>query len=253
MAVGVLVQGQAADELHGEERPASSACRSRRPARCWGAAPAPPAPPPAGTAAPGWGTRTRPPAPSSRRPAGAGLGAAPCTPPPCRRDRPRPGCRSPRPAWGRGESPAAAPGSGLARARASSCDRRKARTAERRWAGLTSAFFPAGSALLEPRQQTDRRWSVDRCGGNTSGQSPRWAETWASSASVSWPRDSARSVFVIRMVQRGLGHGKPAWVRRTAKRHAFPVEKRCRRKTLHDHAEVTQHEIGSVLSPHVSP
>ena len=54
-------------------------------------------------------------------------------------------------------------------------------------------FVPAGGALLEPRQQTDRRWPVDRCGGNTPGQSPRWAETRASSASASWPRDSARS------------------------------------------------------------
>ena len=143
-------------------------CRSRRPARCWGAAPAPPARPPAGTAAPGWERRTRPPAPSSGRPAGAGPGAAPCTPPPCPRGRPRPGCRSPRPAWAAGRITGTASGSACsAWPTRSSCDWRKARTAERRCAGLTSTFFLAGSSFAGAAPADDRRWPVDRCGGNT--------------------------------------------------------------------------------------
>src|SRR5262249_24930011 len=97
--VGVQAIRQAAplDPLPGPTPPRGRAGpvtgRPRRGARGWGAAPAPPAPPRGGPAAPGRGTRTRRPGPSSGRPAGGGPGATPCTRPPCRRGRPPPGFR----------------------------------------------------------------------------------------------------------------------------------------------------------------
>ena len=202
-------------------------CRSRRPARCWGAAPAPPAPPPAGTAAPGRGTRTRPPAPSSGPPAGGGPGAAPCTPPPCPRARPRPGCRSPRPAWGRGESPARRPGLVLRRGRpgllrpAQGANRRAAlgRADQRLRPGWRRSCWSRASSAIVGGQLIDAaatRRTVAEVGGDV-GQL-RLGEL---------AQGQRTQRFVARMVQRGLGHDKPVRVRRTAKRQRrFPVEKR---------------------------